>query len=423
VDDRQIRLLVVLSSMVIVAGLLYAFVPRRDAEPPWDDAATHTVWALDPERVERVSVTVGEGPEAVVVRDGAGWKLLAPEPRAADERRMGGLLRTLSGIELGVPITDSAPSELGLGDRPRGVIRLGLRGGEELTLRIGDEAPVGWQTYVTAPDGTAVAVPGHLAGDVLLTPADLRDAAVLRYALADVAAAELHSPRGSLRVAVDGEGAWWLEGYGRANLQAVDNLFVSLLDLRVDGFVDHLAPDGIAEPRHRAVVEVRDGTRIEARFGDVLPMGRLTQTAAGDVGTVPPQYLALLDQGPGDLMDRHAFPLRDGRVDRIDVAIDGRSVTLGGGDGAWQGPGLSGERAQRLVDALDRAAVDLPPREPIPELGEPTGRVRLHQGEARARLIEIGARDGAKRRIRDASGGPITTIDEAVLGRILDLLP
>jgi hypothetical protein len=427
-DDRQVRLLVVLSAMVAAVGLLYAFVPRRSGELPWDDQATQAVWSLDPELVEELTVVVGDGAPAVVRRDGARWSLVSPESREADPRRVASVLDALARLDAAVPIRDSAASELGLGEPPRGSIRLALRGGARLSLDVGDEAPVGWKTYVRTTDGALAAVPGHLAHDLLLPPSAFREASLLRYPLAEVRAAELHSPRGTLRVSRDDGGSWWLEGWGRADLQAVDNLFVSLLDLRVDAFYEHLAPDGIAEPRHRAVVELRDGARLEARFGDQLPMGRLAQTAAGDIGTIQAQYLALLDQGPTDLLDRHAFPLRDGRIARVEVAIDGRQATVEGGEGSWRAAGLSSSDAERLLDALDRAGLDLPPREPVLELGPPTGRVRIHHapdpsGAARVRLIELGPSVDGARRIRDASGGPITTVPERQIQAILDRLP
>jgi len=423
VDERQIRLLVVLSAMVIVVGLLYALVPRRTGELPWDEAATVPIWSFQTDQVVELAVTVADGPTARVRRDERGWQLVEPEQRPADPRRIEGVLRALAQIELGVPIVESSAPDLGLGEPPRGRVQVVLRSGRSLSLALGDEAPVGWRTYARAPDDSLVAISGHLADDVLLPPTSFRKGDVLSYPLASVAAAELHSPAGSLRVARDGSGEWWVEGWGRADLRAVDNLFVSLLDLRVASFADHLVQGDLDDPRHRVVVELIDGERVEARFGDTLPMGRLVRTSSGDFGLVPPEFLALLDQGPSDLLDRHAFPLRRDGVDRVEVSIDGQRATLEGGQGSWRAAGLSPAGAQRLFEALDRAGTELPPREPLAELGPISGRARIHSGGDKVRLIELGAVEGGMRRIRDASGGPITTLAEPQITRIKDQMP
>lgn len=421
-DDRQVRLLVVLAAVVAMVGLIYVLAPRTSPEAPWDAAASHSVWSFSSEQVVLFTLQVRGESELVVRREGSGWIMVEPDERPADTRRVERALSTLADLELAVPLPDADPGELGL-DEPHGRVRIGLASGQELTLDIGDEAPVGWQTYARTADGTLVALPGHLSQDVLLEPSAFRESSVLRYALDQVRAAELHSPGGTLRVSRDSGGDWWLEGWGRADPRGLDNLFVSLLDLRVDAFVDHLAPDGIDDPRHRVVVELAGGERLEARFGDQLPMGRLTQTASGGVGVVRPELLALLDQGPTDLLDQHAFPVRSDRIERIVIAIDEGAATLHHDQGRWRASGLDTTQANQLLEALDQAAMDLPPTDPFDQIGAITGRVRIHYGDDRARLIELGTLDGGERRIRDASGGPITTVPEPHIQKVIERLP
>lgn len=422
-DDRQVRLLVVLTAAVVVLGLLYAFVPRRGSDLPWADEATHRVWSLSPDHVEAFSIARGAEEPAVIVRQGDGWRMRSPEDREADPRVVEMVLRELSRIELAVPLGRTDPTELGLGEPPAGRVKVEVRNGESFEVDFGDVAPVGWHTYARAPDGTLVVVPGHFGDDVLLPVQAFRESSLIRYPLSKVVAVELHSPRGELRVYRDSASEWWLDGYGRADLNGLENLLLSLLDLRVEQFFDDLVPEGITEPRHRAVVELADGSRIEARFGDNLPMGRLVQTYVGDIAVIPPERLALLDQGPTNLMDMGAFPVMAEGVDRIEVGIDGRHVEIRGGEGTWRAAGLSPAQAIQLVESLRKAKVALPGSPPIEELGPVAGRVRIHQGDRRTRVIEISEAQGAARRVRDLSGGPITTLDDAWIAEVLERMP
>ncbi|TVQ90060.1 MAG: DUF4340 domain-containing protein [Deltaproteobacteria bacterium] len=422
-DDRQVRILVVLTAMVAVLGLIYALAPRQGAEEPWAQEATHRVWTLEPDQVQTLSVTRGQGPPALLRRKGRTWQMVEPEAREADPRVVDRVLRELGRIELGVPLERTDPRELGLGEPPRGKVQVELRSGEQLELDLGDIAPVGWHTYARAPDGTLVVLPGHFDDEVLLPPSAFRESSVLRYELTSVVGVELHSPRGVLRVQRDEAGEWWLVDWGRADLDALENLVVSLLDLRVQAFHDELVPGGLTDPKHRAVVRLADGAAVEARFGDDLPMGRMVQTYAGDIGVLPSEMLALLDQGPTDLMDGAAFPIRRDGIDGIDLSIDGQRAELRGGQGRWQAKGLSGADAIRLVEAVRRARLDLPPKERLESLGERTGQVRIRQGDRGTRVIEIGSVEGGKRRLRDVSGGPITTLDESWIQTIVERFP
>ena len=90
-DDRQVRILVVLTAMVAVLGLIYALAPRYGADEPWAEEATHRVWTVEPDQVVSLAVTRGAGPTAVLRREGRTWQLVEPEGGGCPERVEGPL--------------------------------------------------------------------------------------------------------------------------------------------------------------------------------------------------------------------------------------------------------------------------------------------------------------------------------------------
>jgi hypothetical protein len=421
-DDRQVRLIVVLSAAVLAAGVLFWLVPRGE-DPPWREDATHTVWELDPDRVERLRVEQPDEPALEVVRTEDDWQMLSPEAQPADILRVEAALDTLADIELGVPLPESDPAELGLGEPPVATVTLTLEGGQTRTLQVGEPAPVGWQTYVRAPDGTVVSIPLHLERDLLGDPLRFRDAALLRFPLARVVGGELHSPHGTLVLDRDQASDWWLEGWGRADPAAVDNFFLTLRELRFDRFLDGAAPGGIAEPEHRAVVVLDDGTALEARFGEVLPLGggaaRLAEAASGTQGAIDRARLAFLDQGPTDLGDRLAFPVRGERVDRIAFRLGEDAVVLEGPEGRRRSADHGPAATQALDEAIRRAAratADVP--EAPEALSSVEGQVRITEDD-RLMILDLGPVEGPIRWVRDQAGGPIYAVREDDVQRIV----
>lgn len=419
-DDRQTRLLVVLAAAVLAIGLVYWLAPRG-RDPAWDASATVTVWALEPETVSALTIEQ-PGKEPMIARKSdEGWKLASPVEGLADAARIEAALSTLASLDKAIPVTDTPPEELGLGDPPRAHVTLVRGGGQELSLDLGDAAPVGWQTYVRTPDGEIAVVPVLFDKDVMTDPWSFRDAGVFRFPPGEVARAELHSPHGTLVVSRDDADLWWLEGYGRADLSAIDNLFLSLLELRLDQFLDGAIQGSISEPEYRIVVGLRDGTTLEARIGDELPYGRLVLASTGAVGTILTERLALLDQGPTDLADRFAFPVRGSRVDRVQISLEGHQVDFEGGEGRWHAAGRSPADGLALFEALRRVTVDVGAEAPE-ALAEVVGRVRIHEGDARVRTIEIGPARGGVRFVRDLAGGPVQVVDEAAIQTVLERL-
>lgn len=423
-DERQIRLLVVLSAATLAVGLVYLLAPRRTVDPPWDEQATVEIWELEPDQIVGLRVEPASGPILDARKVDEGWQLREPVQQEADEVRIEAALEALTRIDKGVPLSDGdGPEALGLGELPKARITLTLTNGRSVTLDVGNAAPVGWQTYAKAPSGELVAVRGQLDQDVLIDARLFRDAHVFDFDVSKFDAVVLQSPQGVLEVTRDEGDLFWLEGYGRADPQATENLVLEAYNLRLDGFMDGVAPEGISAPEYSLTLRQRDGVVHTARFGEVLPMGRLVQTAVGTTGTINPERLAFLRQGPTDLLDKRAFPIRSERVERIAVSIDGRSTEIVGREGNWAARGVPQEQVQSLYRGVYAAGIDLEASDLPDNLPGSTGRVQAWLGADQVRIVELGPVRGDVRLARDVSGGGVYAVKEADIQAIAALLP
>lgn len=431
-DERQVRLLVVLSAATIAVALVYLLVPRNTADPAWDRQATVPVWRIDAEDVVALTVAQPGDKTLALVKQGDRWMLERPVAEPADPKRVEAALRRLAKIDLGVPIDGESADALGLGDPPMGRIEVRLQDGSSHSLDVGGVAPVGWQTYARTDGGELVAVSGHLDRDVLLDPWTFRNAAVFSFEPAEFDGLSLASPGGTLEVRRDAGDLFWLTAtpagaepihFGRASSADVENLVLTLLDLRLDTFLDNAAPDGIQDPAHQIAVRSRGGQTQVARFGAELPMGRLVQTARSSQGSILPERLAFLDMGPTDLADRYAFPLASSRIERIEVSLGGRATVLTPTVDGWRATGLDAQRADALYRAVRGASVDRGVAMPTDLSFRVEGRVKAHLGADAVRLVEIGQEIGGHRLARDVSGGPPYAVLAREITAIAGLLP
>lgn len=393
-DPRQARLLLVLTTVLLalVAALTFWEAPDASADPE----ATAEVWRVEAEAVARVEVDRAAG-RLVLERTGDAWRLVEPAAADADPDRVADLLDELAHLRRGVPVPTDDPAAFGLGADPVARVEVVLEGGERRALVVGDRAPVGYRTYVRGADGGVVAVEGR-PGDRLTDPADAyRDRRVLRFRPEAVRRVTLEGPEGALTVRGEGK-RWWLEGFTRADPDAVDDLVMGLLDLRFDTFDDVGEPPDA--PVRTATVEFEDGGTSRLLVGEPGP-GGTPVWADGRRGRALTAALALLGQGPTDLGDARAFPLDPHRADTV-VTIRGARRWEAVREGRdWKAEGASAaDRIGRIAEARIHYR-----REPVPALTEVWATVEVREG-ADTRVVEVGqVLDGTWRVARDRDGG------------------
>ena len=198
-----------------------------------------TVVAYAQDKVNRVEVDSPKG-QVVLERDGAGWKITAPEAVKADSGAVSGLLWS---------IRDLRASGF-LGDAPTDIVRYLKK--PEVTVRIWEEGAKEPKTLFVGPSGeirggkpaAVAALEGQ--GPVALVDAkalqnlaksetDLRDKSLLpAFELSDVKRARLATAGKPLVVERDGENDWKMlePSRGAAKGDKVTNLVLGLKSLR-----------------------------------------------------------------------------------------------------------------------------------------------------------------------------------------------
>jgi hypothetical protein len=381
VDRAQTRLLAILAVLVaVVAAFLYLQGPET---APRDPDATATVWDLGEEDAI-VAITLERESDTIKLVDSDdGWHLVTPlPPGRADEERAAALARALGSLSRGVPVEAPAEraGEFGLGDPPAARVTVETSSGRSLVLDVGNEAPVGYRTYVRGEDGSIVAASGDLHRQVTEDAPSFRDHRVFHFAPGDVQELSIASVDTTVALTREG-GRWWVDGLGPADAARVDDLIGSLLDIRFDTITG--ADGGASDPVYTVEVLLAGGGRQSLRTG--MPSGEEVEAVAADgrIGSIYEGLLRELGRRPEDLATETAFQIGLETTDEIVVVAGGRSIRATRDGPAWNIEGTEDGAAYDAVAAL--AAVPVigwVEGEPGAVAAQPDATVTVRAGEA-----------------------------------------
>jgi len=350
VDRAQTRLLAILAGLVlIVAAFLYVQGPRT---APVDPTATATVWDLANDDTI-ATITLERPDDTVKLADSDdGWRIVMPLPSGrADEERAQALARALGSLRRGVPVDVPAErgADFGVGEPPAARVTVETTAGKALVLEVGNEAPVGYRTYVRAEDGAIVAVSGDLHRQVTEDAPTFRDHRVFHFAPGEVQEVSIVSTDTTVALTREG-GRWWIDGLGPADPARVDDLIGSLLDIRFDTIVG--TESGVRDPVYTVEVLLAAGARQTLRTG--MPAEENVEGASGDGRTGPIYEGVLRELGhrPEDLAARTAFGIGLETTDEIVVDADGRAIRAVRNGPAWTIEGMEEGAAYDAVAAL-----------------------------------------------------------------------
>lgn len=397
-QERQIRIATVLAAMLAVL-LILNWTWKSESE--LDPEATAVVWSVAKDDVVKIAVDRPQG-RLVVEKGDDGWEMLEPVVDLASDTQVGFLLDDLERVDKGVPIPDADPAEFGLAP-PEVTCVVTRADGSEATLEIGEQAPVGWRTYVKDADGGVAAIAGTI-GERLQKPADdLREPHLMRFDLSKVRRVVIESAQGTLDVHGEGN-RWWVEGWTRADPDAVDDLITGLRQTHVDSFyAGDPAPAGFADPAYRVTIELEDGETTGFEVGGIEPPGALLRGSDGRAGWAPPDRLALLGQGPTDVGDPHALPLDPDADDQVEVDLGDTAWSATRDVATWKTADGTDVTAQ--VEALAEVPIRYR-RDPGPALAESWATVTVRRGDAAPRVVDIGQEvEGTFRVAQDRDGG------------------
>jgi hypothetical protein len=411
--DSQVRLGVGMSMVLLVLAALLYFAPQKSEEPV-DEAATEAVWSFAEDDVERLTVHAA-GYDLVLARSDDGWSVEEPYQDRAETWPVRSLVADLARVKKATPIHSTNADNFGVGVQPEATIEVELKDGRKLPLTIGKPTPVGGKTYAKLSSGAIVALGVDIHDRLLDDPASFRDHHLVKFDPKQVAGVRIESDLGTLDLRREGA-AWWSEGFTRADAQKVEELVLSLLDLRFEVFapVDLLAQ--MPKPAFTATIRMASGDPIVVRFDVPSDQGTLAAVEAGPVGFVNTGAVAFLRQGPKDVGDAEAFAFDPSTVEALAVSLGGQVWSLKRSGNGWTRDGKDEPKGAEALAALDRAKIAYR-REPVPPVGAVWGTVTATVGEV-TQVVECGGPLEDKRICRDRAGGATYLVPQAQLDAI-----
>jgi len=193
--------------------------------------------------VERLEILRRDASRVVLVRAGEGWRLAEPIDALADLQTAEDLASRLVGLRMQaavlVPPESDDPSTcepFGLGQAPRVSLVVDFSGGERVALRLGDDTPVGYGTYLQVGETSDIRpANGHLS-TLFEEPVEAyRDNRAWHLDPAAVTSLRWPATEG-LNVLARDEHAWTLNSETTRDEEAVLALLRALADVRVAAF-------------------------------------------------------------------------------------------------------------------------------------------------------------------------------------------
>ncbi len=402
-ENRQSQVLVALS--VVLTLLVLAIVLLDPPAPDTDEGRTWT--RAFPEVAEdaviRVSLEMNDRSVVIDQVDGK-WRWTAPVSAPADPTQVDSLISSMLFVDIGAALPDVAPESVGLAV-PTAVVRLATAT-QEISLAVGDDAPVGSSSYVQLADGSVHPTRTRTSAVLPASVDALRSRGLIAFPRGNVTDLILRRPGSSstLHIRRDQSGDWLddTSPHLRADRARVDTLVDAIRYAEGDAFLDDAPPldDGwTVRVGHSDPTEWAQLTLAEGIDGVWRASGP-RQPGQSVLGTS--ELPELLAQDPQEWVDRHLITLRHTQLDRLEVLLDGRSMDARRTADGWDDP-----RAEAVLVAL--AAGTAQRGEPAPSaVGEVTGRITAHHGDTSVELtLYQGLGDGGRAARESGTDAPL----------------
>jgi len=378
------------------------------------------------------------------------WVMTDPLRARAQQYLLDGLAGDLKSLRWAARMEGAGGTPEGLASRgleaPRATLTFAVAHGnetaskdkEEVTLRFGNDTPVGGRVYlaVTGPGsvfrGSAddvYEVEKSLLLTILKPVNEFRDKDLLDFSLADVTKVDIQHRQGELTIEREGKG-WRLAAplpvRARADRDKVEESLRKLASLRIEDFVadfEDAVPEkelqkyGLTQPVLTAKVALDDGREVTVELGSAAPdrpEWRYATTSEGPSIYLTRAEAAELLARPALLFrDRQLTPLTADRVDTITITrpstgSEKETLVVQREDGNWKitqpreiaadsdaVTGLLKDIDQRTIQEFVRdfaeapAAADLEPY----GLDEPAVTITLETGTGDREVIHLGGED------------------------------
>ena len=336
---RGVRSTLVLLVAALALGAYIYFV-ESERPPAGTPEALATVFDVDSDDIDSLTVTAGNGDRTVIEKDGGRWRIVEPFPVNVDVTEVVALSSSLANLDVQRVVAepgDAAELEaFGLAE-PAIEVGFTTADGTDARLLIGERSPAGNDLYATVAGSDRVfLISGFLDTTFDKTTFDLRDKSILDITRDQVDSLEIDGPDLSVRLRkADGEWSLTSPIEARADLAVTDGLVGRLSNGRMAAIeaesadADALAPYGLDEPRLTVTVGL-GSSAATLLLGDTAPPGTVyaRDGARELVFTVDESLVSELEHGPDEYRRKNLFAFRPFNATALEIEHEGERWTF-----------------------------------------------------------------------------------------------
>jgi hypothetical protein len=411
---------------VVLLVLVALIVLTRDHEP--EDGDPHAqpsreLLSFKAEDITRLTLASAAGTLAFE-KDADGWRMTEPNAVAVEESKVSEIVDALDGVKVQERPLEGERAGFGLGEDKRVKVELATADGTAFTVYVGDDAAVGYKSYVSeGADGPVLLADKRLAESSHRKADDFRTRKLLKVSAYSARRLFVEREGATVTLRKDDHG-WWIGDNGpRADKKQVEDWFDKAAAAEAQSFLDgqDAGALGLNTPWARIRAESEDKT---------AELAMSTPNEAGEANARAGDLLVRVAKDVTDLArvtgweSTKLVDVRRYQVDRLEVKLGDRSAVFTRKDGVWSGTdGASGDAAEGLLDAIE-AATALRTLAGSGSFQGQWGSISLAEGDERVETVNFGdPRDSGNRLAMDAAGGPTFWVPQADLDAIALKLP
>ncbi len=366
---RGVRSTLVLLVAALALGAYIYFV--ESGRPPAGTAdALETVFDVDSDDIDSLSVTAGNGDRTVIDKDDDRWRIVEPFPVNVDVTEVVSLSSSLANLEVQRVVAEpgDAPDleAFGLAE-PAIEVGFTTTDGTGERLLVGGRSPAGNDLYATVAGSNRVfLISGFLDTTFDQTTFDLRDKSILDIIRDEVDSLEISGPEVAVRLR-KADGEWSLASpiEARADLGVTDGLVGRLSNGRMSAIeaesadAEALGPYGLDDPRLTVTVGL-GSSAATLLLGGTAPEGTVyARDGARDlVFTIDESLAGELEQGVDEYRRKDLFAFRPFNATALEIEHEGERWTFALEEAAGEEETDTWRRTAPDVGDVERADMD-----------------------------------------------------------------
>lgn len=330
---------------------------QKAAKPPED--ATRKITTIAEADITKLELRPRDGAPAIVVREGAQWKLTAPQPWAADQQEVGALVSTLASLPAEKIVEEKTAdfSSFGL-TAPAFEVGVTTKNGKSTKVLVGNETPTGGNFYArVAGEPRLFTIAGWSKTALVKSANDLRDKRLFTFDDQKVARVELAAKGQTIEFGRNAQNEWQIVKPlpARADNLQVEELVRKLKEARMDlsaivepGVFASAAPVAVARATDASGTQQID---VRKRKEDTF---YARSSAVEGVHKVSKELGEAVAKGLDDYRTKKLFDFGFTDPSRLEFQSGGKTTVLAKAQDKWTKDGVTMDSigVQGIVDKL-----------------------------------------------------------------------